>query len=66
MQGFDSSSADSCEQRRPKLTSRWKANDLFMKASHVVWLGVNLREEPLRIWTCIRNSMNLIEFNLQR
>ena len=22
-----------------------------MKASRVVWLGVNLLEEPLRIWT---------------
>ena len=28
-----------------------KASDLFMKASRVVWLGVKLREEPLRIWT---------------
>ena len=44
----DSSSADSCERRRPKLMSPIN----FMKASHVVWLGVNLREEPLRNWTC--------------
>ena len=27
----DSSSADACEQRRPKLKSREKANDKFMK-----------------------------------
>ena len=25
-----------------------------MKASYVVWLGVNLREELLRIWTCYK------------
>ena len=31
--------------RRPKLTSREKAN------SRVVWLGVKLRKEPLKIWT---------------
>ena len=37
--------------RRPKLTSREKANDEFMNASRVVWLGVKLREEPLKIWT---------------
>ena len=46
----DSSSADSCERRRPKLMSPIN----FMKASHVVWLGVNLREEPLRNWTCYK------------
>ena len=28
-----------------------KANDEFMNASRVVWLGVKLREEPLKIWT---------------
>ena len=28
-----------------------KANDQFMKASRVVWFGVKLREEPLKIWT---------------
>ena len=29
-----------------------------MKASRVVWLGVNLREEPLRlIWTRYKDSM---------
>ena len=37
--------------RRPKLTSRENANDEFMNASRVVWLGVKLREEPLKIWT---------------
>ena len=37
--------------RRPKLTSREKANDEFMNASRVVWLGVKLREEPLKFWT---------------
>ena len=40
-----------CPHRRPKLTSREKANDEFMNASRVVWLGVKLREEPLKIWT---------------
>ena len=25
-----------------------------MKASRVVWLGIKLREEPLRIWTRYR------------
>ena len=38
------------QHRCPKLTFREKANDRFMKASRVVWLGVKLREEPLRIW----------------
>ena len=28
-----------------------KANDEFMNASRVVWLGIKLREEPLKIWT---------------
>ena len=28
-----------------------KANDEFMNASRVVWLGVKLLEEPLKIWT---------------
>ena len=37
------------EHRRPKLTSREKANDEFMNASRVVRLGVKLREEPLKI-----------------
>ena len=37
--------------RRPKLTSREKANDELMNALRVVWLGVKLREEPLKIWT---------------
>ena len=32
--------------RRHKLTPREKAKD-----SRVVWLGVKLREEPLKIWT---------------
>ena len=53
----DSSSADSCEQRRPKLTSQEKANNWFMKASRVVWLGVNLRAESLRIWTRYMDGM---------
>ena len=43
--------------KRPKLTSREKANDWFMKASRVVWLGVNLREEPLGIWSRYKDSM---------
>ena len=37
--------------RRPKLTSQEKAKEEFMNASRVVWLGVKLREEPLKIWT---------------
>ena len=40
-----------CPHRRPKFTSREKANDEFMNASRVVWLGVKLRGEPLKIWT---------------
>ena len=28
-----------------------------MKASRVVWLGVNLREESLRIWTRYMDGM---------
>ena len=28
-----------------------KANDEFMNASRVVWLGIKLPEEPLKIWT---------------
>ena len=44
----------SLNHRRPKLTSREKANDEFMNASRVVWLGVKLREEPLKIWTCYK------------
>ena len=28
-----------------------------MKASRVVWLGVNLREEPLGIWSRYKDSM---------
>ena len=43
--------------RRPRLMSREKANDQFMKTSRFVWLGVKLRGEPLRIWTRYRNSM---------
>ena len=27
-----------------------------MKGSYVVWLGIKLREEPLRIWTRCKNS----------
>ena len=27
-----------------------------MKAPYVVWLGIKLREEPLRIWTRCKNS----------
>ena len=27
-----------------------------MKAPDVVWLGIKLREEPLRIWTRCKNS----------
>ena len=39
------------DHRQPNLTSREKANDEFINASRVVWLGVKLREEPLKIWT---------------
>ena len=35
----------------PKLTSREKANNWFMKASRVVWLGVKVQEELLKIGT---------------
>ena len=31
-----------CPHRRPKFTSREKANDEFMNASRVVWLGVTV------------------------
>ena len=42
---------DKREHRQPKLTSREKANAEFMNVSRVVWLGVKLWEEPLKIWT---------------
>ena len=57
------------DHRRPKLISRVKPGleikinsrkrmYLFMKASRVVWRGVGLREELLKIWTLYtRNRM---------
>ena len=46
-----SPSIDYNHGRRGKLTSREEANDQFIKASRLVWLGVKLQEGLLRIWT---------------